>query len=88
MIYLILNPLRDVFRSNLTTDGVFSADQDGTAVFHPACDLDSEDFLAVQTNLRKRQALEGLVRCCAGVTLQPLKDARQKMGLPAAGPCC
>ena len=38
----------------LITDGVFSADQDGTAVFHPACDLDSEDFLAVQTKLRKR----------------------------------
>jgi hypothetical protein len=37
----------------LVTDGVFSADQDGTAVFYPTCDLDSEDFLAVQTKLRK-----------------------------------
>ena len=38
----------------LVTAGGYSADQDGTAVFHPACDLDSEDFLAVQTKMRKR----------------------------------
>ena len=38
----------------LVTDGVFSADDDGTAVFHPAVDLDSDDFLAVQMKMRHR----------------------------------
>jgi len=38
----------------LVTDGVFSADQEGTAVFHPACDLTDDDVLAVQTKIRKR----------------------------------
>jgi len=38
----------------LVTDGDFNADQENTAVFHPACDLDSEDFLTVQTKMRKR----------------------------------
>jgi hypothetical protein len=38
----------------LVTDGVFAADQDGTAVFYPVCDLDSADVLAVQTKIRKR----------------------------------
>ena len=36
------------------TDGVFSADGEGGAVFHPACDLDVADFQAVQTKIRKR----------------------------------
>ncbi len=38
----------------LVTDGVFSAAGDGGAVFHPACDLDADDFQAVQTKIRKR----------------------------------
>ena len=38
----------------LVTDGVFSADGEGGAVFHPACDLDVADFQAVQTKIRKR----------------------------------
>jgi hypothetical protein len=38
----------------LVTDGVFSAGQDGQAEFHPALDLDDDDFLAVQIKMRKR----------------------------------
>ncbi len=38
----------------LVTDGVFSADDDGTAVFHPAVDLDADDFLVVQKKMRHR----------------------------------
>jgi len=38
----------------LVTDGVFSADGGGGAVFHPACDLDVADFQSVQTKIRKR----------------------------------
>jgi hypothetical protein len=38
----------------LVTDGVFSADADGGAVFHPALDLGREDFAAVQAKMRKR----------------------------------
>jgi len=38
----------------LVTDGVFSADEDGGAVFHPALDLGGEDFRAVQGKIRKR----------------------------------
>jgi hypothetical protein len=38
----------------LVTDGVFSAGQDGQAEFHPALDLDDDDFLVVQTKMRKR----------------------------------
>ena len=38
----------------LITDGVFSAGEDGEAEFHPALDLDDEDFLAVQNKMRKR----------------------------------
>jgi len=33
----------------LVTDGVFSAGDDDTAVFHPAVHLDQADYLAVQT---------------------------------------
>ena len=36
------------------TDGVFSGDQDGGAVFHPALDLGPSDFLSVQTKMRRR----------------------------------
>ncbi|MFH1842028.1 MAG: transposase, partial [bacterium] len=38
----------------LVTDGVFSADRDGGAEFHPATRLDEADFLAVQTKMRRR----------------------------------
>ncbi len=38
----------------LVTDGVFSAGQEGEAEFHPALDLDGDDFLAVQAKMRKR----------------------------------
>jgi len=38
----------------LITDGVFSADQEGGAVFHPASDLADDDVLAVQTKIRRR----------------------------------
>jgi len=38
----------------LVTDGVFSSDGDGGAVFHPALDLDTADFGTVQTKMRKR----------------------------------
>ena len=38
----------------LITEGVFNAGPDETSLFHPACDLDTEDFLAVQTKMRKR----------------------------------
>jgi len=38
----------------LVTDGVFSADDAGLAVFHPALDLDQDDYLAVQKKMRHR----------------------------------
>ncbi|MCP4292730.1 MAG: transposase, partial [bacterium] len=38
----------------LVTDGVFSAGQDNEAEFHPALNLDDDDFLAVQMKMRKR----------------------------------
>ncbi|MBE0566783.1 MAG: transposase, partial [Krumholzibacteria bacterium] len=38
----------------LVTDGVFSADGEGGAVFHPALDLGKEDFAAVQAKMRQR----------------------------------
>ena len=38
----------------LVADGVFSAGQDGQAEFHPALDLDDDDFLSVQRKMRKR----------------------------------
>jgi len=38
----------------LVTDGVFSADGDGGAAFHPAVDLATADFEAVQRKMRKR----------------------------------
>jgi hypothetical protein len=38
----------------LVTDGVFSRGADGEAVFHPALDLDDEDFRAVQAKMRRR----------------------------------
>jgi len=38
----------------LVTDGVFSAGDDGEAVFHPALDLDQADFAAVQSKMRTR----------------------------------
>jgi len=38
----------------LISDGVFSAGEDGRAIFHPALDLDTADFLAVQTKIRRR----------------------------------
>jgi len=38
----------------LVTDGVFSGDDEGAAVFHPAVDLDADDFLAVQMKMRQR----------------------------------
>ena len=38
----------------LVTDGVFSADGDGGAEFHPATELDTADFQAVQTKMRRR----------------------------------
>ena len=38
----------------LVTDGVFSADADGGAVFHPALDLAAADFAAVQAKMRQR----------------------------------
>ncbi len=38
----------------LVTDGVYSAGDDGSAEFHPATELQDEDFLAVQTKMRKR----------------------------------
>jgi hypothetical protein len=33
----------------IVTDGVFSAGDDGAAIFHPAVDLDKDDYLAVHT---------------------------------------
>jgi hypothetical protein len=38
----------------LVTDGVFSAGDDGAAIFHPAVDLDQDDHLAVQSKIRRR----------------------------------
>ncbi len=38
----------------LVTDGVFSRGADGEAVLFPALDLDSDDFVAVQTKMRRR----------------------------------
>lgn len=38
----------------LVTDGVFSADGEGGAVFHPALDLGKADFAAVQAKMRRR----------------------------------
>jgi hypothetical protein len=38
----------------LVTDGVFSAGDDGEAIFHPALDLEREDFAAVQAKMRHR----------------------------------
>ena len=38
----------------IVTDGVFSAAEDGSAVYHPALDLDQDDYLAVQTKTRHR----------------------------------
>jgi len=38
----------------LVTDGVFSADEEGRAVFHPALDLVNDDFRTVQAKMRKR----------------------------------
>jgi len=38
----------------LVTDGVFSADEDGGAEFHPATDLTADDFISVQTKMRHR----------------------------------
>ncbi|MBK6733592.1 MAG: transposase [bacterium] len=38
----------------LVTDGVFSAGDDGEAVFHPALDLEPGDFEAVQAKMRHR----------------------------------
>lgn len=38
----------------LVTDGVFSTGSDGRAVFHPALDLDTRDFIAVQQKMRHR----------------------------------
>ncbi len=38
----------------LVTDGVFSPDDDGRAVFHPAVNLDADDYLAVQVKMRHR----------------------------------
>ncbi|MBK8167062.1 MAG: transposase [bacterium] len=36
------------------TDGVFSAGEDGEAIFHPALDLEPGDFEAVQAKMRRR----------------------------------
>ena len=33
----------------IVTDGLFSAGDDGAAIFHPAVDLDNDDYLAVHT---------------------------------------
>ena len=38
----------------MVTDGVFSAGDDGAAIFHPAVDLDQDDHLAVQKKIRHR----------------------------------
>jgi len=38
----------------IVTDGVFSADADDTAVFHPALHLDQTDYLSVQQKMRHR----------------------------------
>jgi len=38
----------------LVTDGVFSAGDDGEAVFHPAVDLEREDIAEVQKKMRQR----------------------------------
>ena len=38
----------------LATDGVFGADEDGTAVSYPTCDLDSADVLAAHMKLGQR----------------------------------
>ena len=38
----------------LVSDGVFGAGTDGEAVFHPALELDTDDFLAVQKKMRQR----------------------------------
>jgi len=38
----------------LVTDGVFSKDANGEAIFHPALELDANDFLSVQTKMRAR----------------------------------
>jgi len=38
----------------VVTDGVFSAGDDGAAVFHPACDLEPDDMAAVQAKMRHR----------------------------------
>ena len=38
----------------IVTDGVFSADDDDTAIFHPALNLDQADYLFVQKKMRHR----------------------------------
>ncbi len=38
----------------IVTDGVFSADADDTAIFHPALHLDQADYLSVQKKMRHR----------------------------------
>ena len=38
----------------LVTDGVFSDDDEDGAEYHPATELDSADFQAVQRKIRKR----------------------------------
>jgi hypothetical protein len=38
----------------LVTDGGFSGDAEGGAEFHPATDLTTADFAAVQANIRRR----------------------------------
>jgi len=45
----------------IVTDGVFSADADDTAVFHPALLLDQDDYLSVQQKMRHR-SLRWLLR--------------------------
>jgi hypothetical protein len=59
----------------LVSDGVFSADTDGAAIFHPALDLTRADFVAVQSQMRRRglRWLERLARYC---TRPPLSQER------------
>jgi hypothetical protein len=47
-------PYFHVHFHSIVTDGVFSADGDGGAEFHPALDLTEDDFISVQSKMRHR----------------------------------
>ena len=60
----------------LVTDGVFSAGDDGEAVFHPALDLERKDFAAVQTRCA--------TAACAGCTATATSMTTPSMSSTAA----